>query len=130
MTLLASRGARLNEVLAHEYAAEFGYCRKSATVTIASGYDVGQVLRLSSGKWVGVAAADVATLPADVAVLVETEIDVTALAAGDHTLTIMFRGPAGVKKSGLLYKDTLTSAQQTTVATALEAKGIAVRTGV
>lgn len=130
MTLLASRSNRLNAVLAHEYAPEFGYCRKTATVTVASGMDVGAVLKLASGKWDWVSASEVATLPTDVAILVETEKDVTSLAAGDHTLTIMFRGPAGVKDSGLLFADTLTSGQQTTVKAALEAKGIAIRTGV
>ena len=130
MTAIASRSNRLNNVLAHEYAPEFGFCRKSATVTVASGFDVGQVLRLSSGKWVGVAAADVATLPADVAVLIETDKDVPSLAAGDHTLTILFRGPAGVKDTGLRYTNTLSSGQKATVAAALEAKGIAVRTAV
>jgi hypothetical protein len=130
MTKLATQGGKLTDVLAHEYDPEFGYCRKTATVTVEAGMDVGAVLRLASGKWAWVEAADVATLTADVGVLIEAGFgaDVPSLTAGDHSLTIMFRGPAGVKTAGLLYKDTLTTNQKATVQAALEAKGIAVRT--
>lgn len=133
MTKIATRSNKLSAVLAHEYEAGFGYCRKAVTVTVEAGMDIGAVLRLSAGKWVWVAAADVATLPVDVAVLVEAGYgkDVPTLTAGDHTLTILFRGPAGVVDAGLKYKGVaLSGAQKTTVQAALEAKGIAVRTGV
>ena len=131
MTKLATLGARLSASLAHEYAPEFGYCRKTATVTMEAGMDVGAVLRLSAGKWVWVAAADVASLPADVAVLIETVINVPSATAGDQQFTILFRGPAGVADAGLLYKGAALSApQKATVYAAFEAKGIAVRTAV
>jgi len=131
MTKLATLGARLSASLAHEYAPEFGYCRKTATVTMEAGMDVGAVLRLSAGVWVWVAAADVATLPADVAVLIETVKDVPSATAGAQQFTILFRGPAGVADGGLLYKGVaLTAPQKATVQAALEAKGIAVRTSV
>lgn len=131
MTKIATLGARLSASLAHEYAPEFGYCRKTATVTMEAGMDVGAVLRLSAGVWVWVAAADVATLPADVAVLIETVKDVPSATAGAQQFTILFRGPAGVADAGLLYKGVaLSGAQKLTVQAALEAKGIAVRTAV
>ncbi|MGZ8888041.1 MAG: hypothetical protein ACXW1D_00630 [Halobacteriota archaeon] len=131
MTKLATMGKRLSGVLAHEYAPEFGYCRKTVTVTVEAGMEVGAVLRLSAGKWVWVAAADVATLPADVAVLIETGKNVTTLAAGDHQLAIMFQGPAGVADAGLLYKGAALSApQKATVQAALAAKGIVTRVAV
>ncbi len=131
MTKLATLGARLSASLAHEYAPEFGYCRKTATVTMEAGMDVGSVLRLSAGKWVWVAAADVATLPADVAVLIETTADVLSNGTGDKSYTILFRGPAGVADAGLLFKGAaLSGAQKLTVYAAFEAKGIAVRTAV
>lgn len=130
MTAIASRGKRLNSVLAHEYAPEYGYCRKDVTVTIEAGMDVGNALKLAAGKWVWIEAADVATLPADVAVLVETEKDVPSLAVGDHTLTVIFRGPAGLKDVGLTFKDALTTNQKATVHAAFEAKGMAVRTAI
>lgn len=132
MTKLATRANKLSGVLAHEYAPEFGYCRKTVTVTVEAGMDIGAVLMLSGGKYVWVEQADVATLPADVAVLIEGGAgkDVTTLAAGDHTLTVLFRGAAGVVRDGLKYKNTLSSGEKATVEAALEAKGIAVREGV
>lgn len=130
MTKLATRSNKQSGVLAHEYAPEFGYCRKTATVTVQAGMDVGAVLQLVSGKWVWIAAADVATLASDVAVLIDTANDVVNLAAGDHSLTVLFRGPAGVVDSGLKYKDALDASAKATVKAALEAKGITVRTGV
>lgn len=133
MTKLATRNNKLSGVLAHEYAPEFGYCRKTVTVTVEAGMDIGAVLRLSAGKWVWVAAADVATLPADVAVLIEGGAgkDVPTLAAGDYSLTILFRGPAGVADAGLKYKGVaLTAPQKLTVQAALEVKGIVTRVAV
>lgn len=130
MSKIASRSNKLSAVLAHEYAPEFGYCRKTVTVTVEAGMDIGAVLRLNAGKWVWVAAADVATLPADVAVLIEGGAgkDVPSLAAGDHSLTILYRGPAGVADAGLKYKGAaLSGAQKLTVQAALEAKGITTR---
>lgn len=130
MTKLATQGGKLTDVLAHEYAPEFGYCRKTATVTVEAGMDVGAVLKLASGKYTWVEADDVATLTDEVAVLIEAGFgkDVPTLTAGDHSLTLLVKGPAGVKTAGLLYKDTLTSNEKATVQAALEAKGIAVRT--
>lgn len=133
MTKLATRSNKLSGVLAHEYAPEFGYCRKTVTVTVEAGMDVGAVLRLNAGKWVWVAAADVASLPADVAVLIESGAgkDVSTLAAGDYSLTILYRGPAAVADGGLKYKGAaLSGAQKLTVQAALEAKGITTRTSV
>lgn len=133
MSKIATRSNKLSGVLAHEYAPEFGYCRKTVTVTVEAGMDIGAVLRLSAGKWVWVAAADVATLPADVAVLIEGGAgkDVPSLVPGDYSLTILFRGPAGVADLGLKYKGAALSAgQKVTVQAALEAKGITTRVAV
>jgi hypothetical protein len=131
MTKIATMGRKLSGVLAHEYAPEFGYCRKTVTVTMETGMDIGAVLRLSAGKWVWVAAADVATLPADVAVLIETAKNVSVAANGDQQFAVLLRGPAGVADFGLLYKGAaLTTNQKATVQAALEAKGIVTRVAV
>lgn len=131
MTKIATRSKSLTGVLAHEYAPEFGYCRKTATVTMESGMDIGSVLRLSAGKWVWVAAADVASLPVDVAVLIETAVDVLGGGTGDKLYTILYRGPAAVADAGLMYKGAaLSGAQKLVVQAALDAKGIATRTAV
>lgn len=127
MTKLATMGRKLSGVLAHEYEPGFGFCRKTATVTMEAGMEVGAALRLSAGKWVWIAAADVASLPADVAVLVETATDVLYGGTGDKQYAIIFRGPAAVVDKGLLYKDALSAGQKTTVQAALEAKGIMTR---
>lgn len=130
MTKIATMSKRLSGVLAHEYAPEFGWCRKTATVTMEAGMDIGSVLRLSAGKWVWVAAADVASLPADVAVLIETAADVTTAGTGDKQYTILYRGPSAVVDIGLMYKGTaLSGPQKLTVQAALDAKGIATRAG-
>lgn len=130
MTKLATMSKRLSGVLAHEYAPEFGWCRKTVTVTMEAGMDIGAVLRLSAGKWVWVAAADVAALPADVAVLIETAKDVPSATAGDQSFTILYRGPSAVVDIGLLYKGAaLSGPQKLTVQAALDAKGIATRAG-
>jgi hypothetical protein len=126
MTKLATSNKKLNEVLAHEYAPESGYCRKTATVTVETGMDVGAVVVLAAGKYVWVEAADVATLGADVAVVIEAGFgkDMPNLTAGDHALTLLVAGPSGVKSAGLQYKDTLTTNQKAPVQAALAAKGI------
>ena len=93
--------------------------------------DVGAVVHLSGGKYVWVAAAAVATLNADVRVVID--IDVTSKANGDQalvTLGMPAKGFAGVAKGGLKFKDALSAPQLATVVAALEAKGIRVLTTV
>ena len=63
-------------------------------------------------------------------VLIESTLDVPSLAPGDYTLVVLRTGHAGVVDKGLLYKDTVTSGNQTIVQNALRAKNIHVRTGV
>jgi hypothetical protein len=227
MTKLATRSNKLSGVLAHEYAPEFGFCRKDATVTIEDGMDVGAVVvrsltsatgtvtagtntgngafgtvtvadtaaegnftvkiisaatnagdfivknpdgvvvghgtvavAFSGGglsftiadggtdfavgdswtiavagtvKYKWVESADVATLNSDVAVLIGGKDglkDIPNLDAGDHTLTILYRGPAAVVDAGMTYKDELDDDEIAIVEADLEAKGITVRTGV
>lgn len=125
---LASRGNKLSGVLAFEEMADKGVCRRAVTVTVAAGMDVGAVLQFDgTSKYKWVAAADVATLNADVVVLIETAVDVTTLTPGDYTLTVLRTGHAGVVDKGLKYKDALSGAQQTTVQNALRAKNIHIR---
>ncbi len=129
MAKIATRGKKLSGVLAFEEMPEHGVCRKVATVTVAAGMDVGAVLQFDgTSKYKWVANADVATLNADVAVLVETVVDVTTLAAGDYQLVILHKGHSGVTDKGLLYKDAVSAANQAIVHTALRAKNIHVRT--
>jgi hypothetical protein len=81
-------------------------------------------------KYEWIEAADVATLVADVAVVIDNDADVINLTAGTYTLTVLTRGPSGVVDVGLQYKDTLTDSQEAIVEAALKAKGILVRSGI
>jgi hypothetical protein len=131
MAKLASRSNKLSGVLAFEEMPEYGVCRRAVTVTVAAGMDVGAVLQFDgTSKYKWVANADVATLNADVVVLIEAGLDVPSLAPGDYTLTVLRTGHAGVVDQGLLFKDAVTAGNKTTVYNALRAKNIHVRTGV
>jgi hypothetical protein len=131
MTKLATRSNKLSGVLAFEEMPDKGVCRRAVTVTVAAGMDVGAVLQFDgTSKYKWVANADVATLNADVAVLIETGLDVPSLTPGDYTMTVLRVGHAGVVDTGLLFKDVVSSNNKTIVYTALRAKNIHVRTGV
>lgn len=126
MTKLATRGAKLTGVLAWEFEPEVGYSRSTATVTVEAGMDVGSVVVLAAGKYKWVAAADVATLAADVRVVIDPTI--TDVGTGDKSLTLLGNelavAPAMVTRAGLKFKDALSAGQIDTVITKLNAKGI------
>jgi hypothetical protein len=128
MSKIASRGNKLSGVLAFEEMADKGVCRKVVTVTVSAGMDVGAVLQYDgTSKYKWVANADVATLNADVVVLIDTVVDVPSLAAGDYQLVVLRTGHAGVVDKGLVYKDVVSGANQTIVQNALRAKNIHIR---
>lgn len=128
MTKLATRSNKLSGVLAFEEMPEYGVCRNAVTVTMEAGMDVGAVVQLNGGVYTWVAAADVATLNADVRVVIETTKYVPSLAAGAQTMVVLSKGHAGVVDKGLLFKGAaLSDAQKLTVYTALRAKNIHVR---
>lgn len=120
MAAILTTTKRVSDFLKKEFWVEERFCRKSATVTIPSGgLDVGQVLTLSGGKWIvptsGFAAGD------DVAILVDETV--VELAAGDHTLGILVKGPAIVYAPALDYG----AATESLVNTELEALNIRVQ---
>ncbi len=124
MSSIATRGAKPSNVLVYEQFPEYGYCRSVDTVTVEAGMDIGAVVVLDTGKYKWVEAADVATLAADVRVVIDLNTSTTT--AGDASLVTIKRGAAGVARGGLKFKDALSAGQITTVATALETKGIQV----
>lgn len=125
MAKIATQGRKLSGVLAYEEMPEYGACREVVTVVVEAGMDVGAALVSNgSGKYVWIEAADVATLNADVVVLVETEKNVKTLAAGDHSLVVLARGKAGIVGKALQYKDALSAPQKATVIAAFKAKEI------
>lgn len=132
MAKIATRGNKLSNVLAFEEMPEHGVCRKVVTVTMEAGMDVGAVLQYDgTSKYTWVTAASVATLNADVVVLIETVKDVPSAANGDQSFVVLARGHAGVTDKGLLFKGAALSApQKATVVAALLAKNIHTRTQV
>jgi len=124
MTAIATRSNKPSNVLVYELFPEFGHCRAVNTVTVQAGMDIGSVVVLNAGKYVWVTAAMVASLAADVRVVIDLNTPTTT--AGDASLVTLQRGAAGVARGGLKFKDALTSGQVDTVAAALEVKGIKV----
>ena len=130
MTAIASRSTKLSQVLAFEELADKGYCRETATVTVAAGMDIGAALVLSGGKYVWINQAATADLSAGVAVLVDHYAGVPALAAGDHELAVLVRGPAGVTPASLTYSGAVDADGKAAVVAQLEVQGIVARTQV
>lgn len=127
MSKIGTRSVKPSAVLVYESMSEYGHCRSVDTVTVQTGMDVGSVVQLSGGKYVWVAAADVATLNADVRIVIDPAI--ATASAGDASLVTLgmpARGVAGVAKGGLKFKDTLSAGQLATVTAALALKGIKV----
>lgn len=123
MTKIATRQQLLSDVLVYE--TPFGHSRTVDTVTVEAGMEAGAVVVLASGKYKWVAAADVATLAADVRIVIDE--DVHKKPAGDAqlvTLSNAFGGYAGVTREGLKFKDALSAGQVTTVIGKLAAKNI------
>jgi hypothetical protein len=125
MTKLATRSNKLSGVLAWELEPESGVCRETVTVVVEAGLDVGAVVTSNgAGKYVWVEAADVATLNADVCVVLTADKDIPSMTVGDNSITVLKRGHAKIVGTALTYKDTLTTNQKNTVLAALKVKDI------
>lgn len=125
MTKLATRSNKLSGVLAFEEEAEAGVCRETVTVVYQVGMDVGAVVAFDGvSKYIWVAAASVATLNADVGVVLTAAGDIPSMTAGDQVITILKRGHAKIVGDSLQYKDALTAPQKATVLAAFKVKNI------
>ena len=103
MAKIATSKPRVSNVVVYEDFLEFGHCRKDATVTVVAGQKIGSLVYLSGGKYVTLTATAAGT-PANLttlAVVVDPAIDTASV--GDNTLAVLFRGPAGISKGGLVY---------------------------
>lgn len=125
MASILSSVPEISDVVLYELLKEYGHCRVQATTLLTAAFVIGTVVQNDGdGTYSGVAAADVATLDADVAVVIDDGIyGVT----GDTSITLLQMpagGVAGVKDIGLAYLDALSAGQKTTVQTALAVKGI------
>ena len=131
MAAIQSRKPKVGSVVKMEFGREHGYERKDATVAVDATSVIGTVVKADGdGTYSTVVAADVATLPADIGIIVDDALyDSDTL--GDRTLALLVGGPGAsggaiVKRDALAFGDALTSAQIDTVAAALEALGIKV----
>ena len=121
MTILATKDRIVSDVLKHEYAPEFGWCREMRTVTLETGMKVGAVVT-SAGAWV--AAAAVAN--ADAIVIDPRLVVADTLGTGAVSVLCLVRGPAIVGRSYLQFKGAVTEANIDSAATALLVKQIKV----
>lgn len=130
-TVLTSQ-RKLGDVVKYEELVSKGHCRQTATVNVTSAFQVGTVVdNDGDGTYSIVAAADVATLATDVAIVIDDAVydGVT----GDRSIVILSLnrgGEAGVAGAALSFADALSGPQRATVYAALEAKGFQVLTQV
>ena len=128
MSVIATDTKRLSNLLKHEYAPEYAYCRDVVTVNEAAAktYAVGTVLGkvTASGKYVVAkeTAVDGSKVPA--AVVIE---DKSVAATTDTKVLTIVRGNAILSKGALVLDATYNdAAKKQAVYDALEAKNILV----
>lgn len=88
MAKIATRETKLSNLLKWEQAPHTGIARAVETVTFAEGMEIGQVLKLSGDKYVNLEVGDEASVPANLAVLIDSTI-YDGLAAGDAELAVL-----------------------------------------
>ena len=117
----------ISDVVLFEDWKEYGLCRSKETVNVTAAFEIGTVCEdtVADNTYDGILAADVATLSADVVIVIDDAIydGVT----GDRSITVLkpdVNASCGVKIAGLKYLDTLTSGNKLTVQAALAAIGI------
>lgn len=127
MAKVAERDDKLGNLLKMEQGKEWGYCRKTATVTLTPTSDIGDVLYDVAGDLTLVNVANTASAEA---IIVDPNIIALRPASGtaDVEVAVLFRGAAVVADSALNYNaDINTPAEIAALHDALEALGIAVR---
>jgi hypothetical protein len=119
MTLIATQGKVVSDVLAHEYDPSSSYCREMVSVTVVAGMKIGSVVTAT-----GVLVVVATTAQASFVVIDESVKD---LAPGAASLLCLARGPVKLKDSGLQYgADITTAPQKAAIAVVLAAKGLLV----
>lgn len=119
MTVIATEGARLSAIIAHEYEPAVAYCRDVVAVTVVSGMKIGAVLD-AAGALVTVANTANAAY-----VLIDERVK--DLAPGTHNLLVLSRGPVILKDYMLTYgTDVDTAPEKAAVNAVLKTKGLIV----
>jgi hypothetical protein len=127
MAKIATRETKLGNVLKYEQDPFSGIARGVATVNVTANMEIGAVVQSDGdGTYSIVAAADVATLSADVAVVIDSTL-YDSDATGDRAIAVLNGGgDAIVVREQLKFADALSAGQIDTVVAALEAKRIKV----
>ena len=128
MALIATRKPVISNVVKHEYATEHGFCRETATVNITAGGDItvgsvlGKVTSTGAYTYHDPSANDGSEVAA--AVAIENK---TAAAATDTEVSVIVRGPAILRKGGLVWDNGQDATAQAAAIAEIEALGIVVR---
>ncbi|MCP4341359.1 MAG: hypothetical protein GY799_21390 [Desulfobulbaceae bacterium] len=122
MSAVLTRPAKIGNVVKQEFWADSGWCRKTVTVTVTSGMEIGAVLEETS---VGGKGTLVVTATAANASCILIDKDVYTTGTGDHSLVVLYKGPSIVAKNALTY-GTITSGAETTAEAALTVLGMKV----
>lgn len=137
MPKIATRKTKLGDLLKGEFMPHVGYERQILTVEVDSDMEIGAVVQTDGdGTYSIVAQADVATLSADIAVVIDPTIyegdystpadaDIACLKGGPGA-----SGGAVIVREQLKFADALSSGEVDTVVAAIEALGIMVGTQV
>lgn len=129
MPQVASRKAKVGSVVKGEFMSHQGYERKSLTVLVTSTMENGAVVQNDGDDTYSiVSAADVATLSADLGIVIDDTI-YTSGVTGDQAIACLKGGPGAsggaiVVREALKFGDALSAGQVDTVVAAIEALGI------
>lgn len=130
MAAIATRSAKLGNLIKSEYGTEHGYCREMKTVTLTPTSEIGDVLYDVTGDLALVNQINTASAEA---VLVDADITELRPATGTAVVScaVLVRGPAVVADTALNYNaDIDTDNEKAALYAVLEALGILVRTQV
>lgn len=122
MSAVVTRGKKIGNVLKKELWADAGWCRKTITVTVVTGMEVGAVLEETSVGGKGTLVVTATAGNASAVLIDETVYD---KAPGDHSLVVLYQGPSIVAQNALSY-GTITAGAITTAEGALTAAGMKV----
>ena len=125
MASIETRPTKVSNLVKKEFWLETGYCRSAETLLLTANAEIGMVYETDGdGTYSEVTAAKVATLDADIVVLVDDAV--YGAGTGDVALNALKRGPAVVVREQLKFGDALSSGQIDTVVAALVVLGFQV----
>lgn len=137
MSKIATRKTKQGDLLKGEFMPQVGYERAVLTTLVDSAMEIGTVVKTDGdGTYSTVVAADVATLPADIAVVIDPTIYESDFSTpADTDIACLHGGPgasggAVIVREQLKFGDSLSAGQVDTVVAAIEARGIKVGTQV